>query len=291
MNEYTAVVISYDDGLTLYRLIKEILVSDVSRVVVMYGGHNGESESLRKIQDTRLILEENEERLGKCECLNRALTHVTGDFVFVMSGDIEIDHGVFERVLSSFSDDVGVVVPKVQPRKERGIHGILGAMIWKLHDIQLSYLSARGMNVHGGEFIGIRRSLLKTLPLVVNDDAYLCLSARSSGYYVAYNEGAIVHNFLPLNTYDLIRQRIRINFGHRQLLNMKMDPLVMSTMVLTNRKIFFDILRIYLKKYPRDAFVLPLVFFIELLSITVAQIHIISGKSYLIWPLIKRNTH
>ncbi len=289
MTSSTAVIISYDDGPILKNLVHEVLKSDVSRVVVMYGGHNGESEFMKSIDDKRLVCDENTERLGKCECLNRSFEYLIGDYVFVMSGDMEVDSDVFSKLISGFRDCVGVVVPKVIPRKSRGIHGLIGEIIWKLHDIQLSYLSERDLNVHGGELIAIRRSLLKKLPLVVNDDAYLCISAKNSGYSVIYDNSVTVHNFLPTGIRDLISQRVRINFGHQQLLRMKFDPLVMSTLLFTDRSVFFDIMLIYLKKYPRDAFGLPFVFLIELLSVAVARIRIRQGKNYLIWPIIKRD--
>jgi len=291
MKMCTAVIISYDDGVIFKNLLQEVIRSQVARIVVMIGGHNGESDFLKNIDDSRLIYESNNDRLGKCECLNRALKYVAGDYVFVISGDIELNHDIFEKLILCFSEDVGVIVPKVIPRKTPGLHGLVGDIIWKLHDVQLTYLSERGLNVHGGELIAIRRSLLNKLPLVVNDDAYLCISAKNSGYSVIYNNNVTVNNFLPTCIRDLVRQRIRINFGHQQLLRMKFNPLVMSTLLMTDRKVFFDIMRVYMRRHKRDALVLPMVFLIELLSVVIARIQIHQGKNYLIWPLVKRDFH
>ncbi len=255
----------------------------------MYGGERTDRAYLSGIRDGRLIYEEEKERLGKSESLNKSFKYALGDLVFIVSGDIFVENNVFDRCAGAFSDDIGVIVPHVIPAPMGGIHGRIGRALWELHDCELRYMSAKNLNAHGGEFIAIRKKLLSDLPRIVNDDAYLCVSARNSGYRVVYRDDILVTNELPGTLFDLFVQRIRINFGHQELLKLKIDPLVMTTLIRTDRRTFFSIMASFLKRYPEEIFILPVVCFMESLALLVAWYHARKGKSYHKWPIATRN--
>ncbi len=289
MTASTAIITSFDDGLSLRRLLDSVIQSNVDQIVLMYGGERTDRDYLNALQDDRLIYEEEKERLGKSESLNRSFKYALGDLVFIVSGDISVENNVFDRCAGAFSDDIGVIVPHVIPAPMGGIHGKIGRVLWKLHDCELHYMSARNINAHGGEFVAIRKKLLSDLPKIVNDDAYLCMSARNSGYRVVYREDILVTNELPGTLLDLFVQRIRINFGHQELLKMKLDPLVMTTLIRTDRRTFFSIMTTFLKRYPEEILMLPLVCFMESLALLMAWHHARKGKSYHKWPIATRS--
>lgn len=285
----TVVITSYADGELLRKLLDVVISSDVDRIVLMYGGCATDTNYLEQIGDPRLFFEFETQRLGKCVALNRSLKYVKGDYVFLLSGDISISPDIFSSSVLSFTDNVGVVIPKVTPRESRGLAGIIGSVLWNLHDVELSYLSHNGFNAHGGEFLAIRTSLLSELPPIVNDDAYLCINARGKGYRVLYNDRLTVSNLIPSTLGDLFQQRIRINFGHLELMKMKMDPLVMTTLVRSDRKRFFAIMLSFIRKYPRELLVLPLACILETFSLIIASMKLRRGATYLRWPIASRD--
>ncbi|MCL4359243.1 MAG: glycosyltransferase, partial [Candidatus Thermoplasmatota archaeon] len=164
MTASTAIITSFDDGLSLRRLLDSVIQSNVDQIVLMYGGERTDRDYLNALQDDRLIYEEEKERLGKSESLNRSFKYALGDLVFIVSGDISVENNVFDRCADAFSDDIGVIVPHVIPAPMGGIHGKIGRVLWKLHDCELHYMSARNINAHGGEFVAIRKKLLSDLP-------------------------------------------------------------------------------------------------------------------------------
>ncbi|MEM0155453.1 MAG: glycosyltransferase [Thermoplasmataceae archaeon] len=287
----TVVITSYNDGKMLDDLVRVVISSDVDRIVLVCGGTGADSEYIKHLNDPRIIVEIEEERGGKCIALNRSIKYIEGEYVFLLSGDIEINADIFQRSLLAFSEKVGAVVPRVVPKRTRGFTGIVGSVFWKLHDVELSYLSRCGFNAHGGEFLAIRRKFVNELPLVINDDAYLCINARENGYGVFYDDALTVRNMIPPTLIELLIQRIRINFGHLELLRMKMDPAVLTTLIRSDRGKFLSILALFARKYRRDLVALPFACALEVFSLIIASRKFRRGFSYLVWPLASRDLH
>jgi len=266
-----------------------VIASDVDRIVLMYGGNRTDKEYVSSLADQRLILEEEKDRLGKAESLNRSFRFAAGELTFILSGDIQIEEDIFKRCFDAMEDDIGVIIPRVVPEPVKGLHGKIGSALWKLHDTELEYMSKRNLNVHGGEFLAIRRKLLPILPRIVNDDAYICLNAKRLGYRVEYRDDIKVRNQIPGTLIDLLIQRIRVNFGHQELLRMNLDPLVMTTLIITDRKTFFSIMVSFLKRYRKEILILPLVCIVEALALILSRSHLKKGKSYYKWPISNKD--
>jgi cellulose synthase/poly-beta-1,6-N-acetylglucosamine synthase-like glycosyltransferase len=287
----TAVITSHNDGKMLDDLVRVVVSSDVDRIVLIYGGTSADSGYIDSLKDPRIIMEREEERQGKCAALNRSLKYIEGDYVFLLAGDIEINADIFRRSLLAFTERVGAVVPRVVPKKRRGLTGIIGSVFWKFHDVELSYQSKGGFNAHGGEFLVMRRKLVNEIPHVINDDAYMCINAREKGYDILYDESLTVRNTIPSTLRELLVQRIRINFGHLELLKMKMDPSVLTTLIRSNRKRFLSIMALFARKYRRDLLALPFACALEVFSMIIAGRKFKHGYSYLLWPIATRDMH
>lgn len=286
--EYSIIIVSYNDGKILQNAVKSAMLSNASRIIICAGGERTDWSFLKGIKDSRVILHREIERLGKYRAINTCLSDATGDFVFILGGDLTFGKDIFDDCIRNFKPDIGLVSPSVIPFHASGFVGVIGRLMWRFHDTELRYMSRKGRNAHAGEFIAVRRELLQQIPQVVNDDAYICLSVKEKGMKVVYVPGISVRNFLPSNLKELTMQRIRVNYGHMQLRSFGFDPAVMSTTLFTNLLDFLGIVKMQFKEKPLDAFLLPAAMFVEGLSILVAARLLRKGVNYSTWPILNR---
>ncbi len=285
----TAIIFSYNDGDLVLSPLKSVLQSDVDQVFLLYGGEPV-SEEVNKIEDTRLIKVLEKERKGKVKALNSIVANVWGDLVFLISGDVSFDTSLIKRCEKAFTGTTGVVSVRVKPSNSENFTERMGALMWEMHDLQLTHLSKMGNNVHGGEFLCVRKGLLRDVPEVINEDAFLCLRASSVGLSVVYLEGDEVRNFVPSNPLDLFQQRRRVNFGHLEIQRMGWDPRVMDTLMFSEPSLFLDILVEFLRERKWNVFTLSGAISIEVLANLSARMDYFFGKDHRKWTMVERET-
>lgn len=250
------VLFAYGGVAGLERLLPVVLSSPVDRIVIAHEGEDPGLQSLvSRTRDARVVWSHSPVRLGKARAYNRALPLLSDlDIVFLVSADIDFDSSIFDRMAAPFSDPhVGVVVPQVLPPRARsGVERVAG-VLWELHDIQLGLLSRGSANVHGGEFLALREPLLTALPGdTVNEDAYLCIHALQCGFQLRYMPQCRVLNLVPTTLPDLLTQRRRIIFGHRQLARLGKRPEVLSSPRLKSLGNLTRVLLRFVKAHPSD---------------------------------------
>ncbi|MEM0133794.1 MAG: glycosyltransferase family 2 protein [Thermoplasmatales archaeon] len=285
----TAVIFSYNDGPLLLPPLTAALHSHIDQIFLLYGGEKVTPE-IEYINDLRLVKVWENNRKGKVAALNSIVSEITGEIVFLISGDISFDPVIFERCEEKFSGDVGAISVRVRPTNTRNLTEKIGSMMWEMHDFQLSYLSKMSVNVHGGEFLCIRKSLMWEMPEVINDDEYLCLRASSLGLKVLYLEGETVHNMVPSNPFDLFQQRRRVNFGHLEIMRQGKDPLVMDTLFVNNTSLFLGIFSSFLREKRVNVLYLMGAVFIEFLAILSSRFDLAAGKDHRKWAMVKKET-
>ena len=287
----TAIIFSYNDGDLVLSPLKSVLKSDVDQVFLLYGG-DPIPEEISRIQDNRLIKVLEKERKGKVKALNSISSNILGDIVFLISGDVSFEPSLIKRCEDAFTGTTGVVSVKVLPSNTRNYTERIGNLMWEMHDLQLSILSDRGSNVHAGEFLCVRKGLLRDLPEVINEDEFLCIKATKNGLAVKYLEDQEVHNFVPSNLVDLFQQRRRVNFGHIEIEKIGWDPRIMDTLVFKETPLFLEIFSSFLKKKKWSVSTLFGAFSIEILANLSARMDSFFGKDHRKWIIVKRErTH
>lgn len=283
----SAVVFAYDEEAELRRCIPSLLASSVDEVLVMYGGHDGSRAYLESIRDPRLHLEYETLRAGKWRAYNLAIERVRGEIVFLISGDISFSPAVLERLRSRFTPEVGVVFPRVIPTNVHSLVSRLGQALWDVHDLQILACAERGLPIHGGELQAVRRSLLEPLNGVINEDAYLCLRAVGRGYRVLYDRDAVVHNTVPETVDDLLRQRVRVNYGHRQLSDAGLDPSTLDRLIWERPDLCLRVLGRAVVDRPSNAVCLPLLATLELVALVRGNRDFSRGVDHGRWSLVR----
>ncbi|MCI4366015.1 MAG: glycosyltransferase [Thermoplasmata archaeon] len=283
----TAVVFAYDEEATLRRSIPALLASSVEEILVMYGGQDGSRAYLESIRDPRLHLEFEPARAGKWRAFNRAIERVRGEVVFLVSGDISFSPTVFDHLLARFEPDVGVVFPRVIPSNIRGLVSRMGNALWDVHDFQIVECARKGLPVHGGELQAVRRSLLEPIAGVINEDAYLCLRAVERGYRVLYDRECVVRNTVPENLSDLLSQRTRVNYGHRQLTEVGLDPSTLDRLIWSRPRVCLRVLTQAIVHRSANAVRLPLLAGLELIALARGNRDFTRGVEYGRWALIR----
>jgi cellulose synthase/poly-beta-1,6-N-acetylglucosamine synthase-like glycosyltransferase len=286
----TAIIFSYNDGDLVLSPLHSVLNSDVDQIFLLYGGESI-SQEIAKIEDTRLIKVLERERKGKVRALNSIVANIGGDLVFLISGDVSFDPSLVKRCENSFTGTTGAVTVRVTPSNSDTLTERIGSLMWEMHDVQLDYLSKMNSNVHAGEFICVRKELLRNVPEVINEDAFLCLRAAHNGLSVNYLKDGEVQNIVPSNPFDLFQQRRRVNFGHIEISKMGLDPRIMDTLVFRETSLFLDVFVTFLKEKKWNPFVLFGAISIEILGILSARMDYLFGKDHRKWTMVKRRNH
>lgn len=273
MKSIDALVMSYDDSNGLKRVINTLLKSSVKRIIVAFGFTlSSDGMFLDEITDDRVILLEEKERMGKVASINRALEHSESDILALMSSDLSFDPECLDLLLKYFEDEnTGAVVPAVVPVKEKGIVRMAGKLLWYLRNSMLAYLDIVGGCVHGGEFLAMRRELVSKLPLVTNDEEYLCLKIAETGSRVRFAQDIVIHNKTPGNMEDYYTQRTRVIYGHRQMKSLGYSPPVLDFMVPSQLPLFLRIIFKTFARHPLSMMALPVLVILEACSIVMSR--------------------
>ena len=262
-----ALVFSYDDEIGLRNLMPVILSSGFDQVVVAYGSSDPGSYRFLEQYSDRVTLVREDRRLGKPSAFNAARNFLKGDILFMMSSDIRVFSFEVKRTLSLFNGNIGAVVPPVVPTERPGIVNKTGELLWHIRDSFLRIISRKGDGVHGGELLIFRTDLIKEIPHVVNDEEYICMEIRCSGYKVVFSEYPLVRNLVPDNARDYIIQRERVIFGHKQMKRFGFNPKVLDFLALEDPVNFFSSILTAMFSKPKLAiYIFPLVY-LELISI------------------------
>jgi len=242
--------------------------------------------------DERFKIIEEPQRYGKSEAINRIIDSFEGSFLVLVNSDAFPEYGAIFKLLGSIGEDAsaGMVSasPLIAPR--HGItHGVVRLM-WAAHNQCLEELTRVDKNNHCcDELLVIRSEALQRLPAdTVNDGAFMAVNSTRAGYSVKFSESARVHIDVPQQMVDVIEQRRRILFGHRQIWeSVGQPPKTLESMLMTNPVLSISILIKTLTRSPELVLALPVAIMSEAVSTFLAVLDTLtSTKRHKLWTRV-----
>ncbi|MCL5803227.1 MAG: glycosyltransferase family 2 protein [Candidatus Thermoplasmatota archaeon] len=280
-----AIIFSYNSQMDVEFYVRNFDALQLDKMIICAEGDLDISKIRVMAEGKNIDLILCSERLGKTNAYNSALKHMDCDLAFLISGDVRFDPGIIKKIERKIAGNE-IIIPRVLPVPSEKLASKIASVMWNVHDTYLT--SSDDFYVKsGGEFQAIPAKFLINLPPVVNDDEFLCLSAKRDGAMVLYSDDFIVHNWVPETFHDLLIQRIRVNFGHME---MERHFGKSSSLILNfprNIKKSVLLMKTHLKRYPSDiAFIFPAIL-IELISITYAFFDFKTYRGHMLWKVVK----
>lgn len=281
----SVIVTAYNDAKSLKLIIPELLKGDFKEIIIAAEGNDGTASLQTSFTEDRLHFIFQVERQGKIAALKRALSEMSGDAIFIISSDTHFEIGQLENMCNYLTDGVGAVIPRIVPKNRAGFWESIASLIWDVRNAHLAILDNLGKPLHGGEVLLVRSEVIKEMADVINDDAYICLRAQEMGFLTRYAQGITISNRVPGSFHGILVQRTRINMGHNELRDMCLKPTVMNSALLTEPKMFLEVMRNVIKERKKNAFILPFAVLLELFSIFLSFRNDKKGRDMHVWPL------
>lgn len=283
----SAIIFSYDSSGDVEYYIKNFEKMGFGRMIICAEGdlNLSDIETLMKGKNVDFIF--NRERSGKSASYNNALKHVNSDIVFLVSGDVRFDPDVIIAIEDHMKEDE-IIIPRVIPFETESLAGRIALFMWNVHDTCLDsddqdYLKS------GGEFQALCSKCLVSMPEVINDDEYLCLTAHLTGMKVRYRRELVVRNWVPETFKGLLNQRIRINYGHLEIKEYFGKSASLSLNFLGNMRKSFKIMKKHFSRYPDDVpYILPALA-LELVSIAFAYLDMKRSRNHIFWDIVSKS--
>lgn len=221
-------------------------------------------------------------KLGKSRSYNRAIQNSSSDLTFLISGDTRFEDNVIESMVQCLGDKYGMAIPRVIPITGKTLAGRIAQSMWDFHDTHMAYNESRGLFFCGGEFQVLRSKYIIMNDRTVNDDEYLCSQTFRSGAGIKYCRNVIINNFMPESFGRLMRQRVRVNFGHLQSRKF-LGHHSSFTLSALNVADSIRVVMTFRKEHPGKIMILCLALIVEVFSIFWAAVLMKSGKDLSVW--------
>lgn len=251
-------ICAYNEEQNIGKLLKNILSHKtkhhLDEIIVVSSGSTDKTDEIvgewtQKDNRVKLIVEP--ERKGKYSAVNLVLANNKSEILVMTDADCLIEDSAVDFLLKHFEDSqIGAVCGRTIPTnpKDKGFWGYVSHFRYKLFDWGAAIEQHKGEFCHlSGYLYAIRKGLVKKIPPVICDDAYIGLMVKGKA---VYEPRAIVYIKHPTNLRDLYRQRKNIRLGHLQIRHLvnyrtpstipiKVLPLIFLTMSWKPKHIFY----------------------------------------------------
>lgn len=221
-------------------------------------------------------------KMGKSSSYNRAMQNIRDGHIFLISADTRFDDSVIDRMVECLGDSDELAFPRIEPFHGNTLSSRLGEVMWHFHDSYVAMKESRNQFFCGGEFQIIRHRFIIPNSNTVNDDEYLCYRAVAGGGLIRYCRDVVVRNTVPASMRELLRQRVRVNFGHlqsRKLLGKHASFSISSVNPLET----VTAIRNFNRDYPGSLATLFLASIVEMVSLVEAFFFWIQGRDLSNW--------
>ena len=280
-------ICAYNEGKNIGRLIESLLNQPVgnhelTEIMVVASGCTDETVPVvqtwcNKNRKVKLIVEPS--RNGKVAAINKLLRTIKGDVLVHVSADLFLSQDVLQPLLHHFNDpSVGGVSGRQIPLNEGKFMDKINSVIWGLHnETQRYYNHLGGIGHLGGDLFAIRRGICDHVPEdIVNDDAFMGVECKRTGYGIHFEEKVKVFFQGPRNILDLLAQRRRIVYGHLKV--KRATGIYPSVLEMSPLKDKFMILRRWMQKNRR--------FFLHFIAACLLELY---ANILAMWDMLKKD--
>jgi cellulose synthase/poly-beta-1,6-N-acetylglucosamine synthase-like glycosyltransferase len=212
--------------------------------------------------DRRVMLIHEPKRKGKVDAVNTIIRNRVGSYLVFVNADAIPEAGAITKLILRLSSDPGAgaisACPTFSPSGD--LNSRLLEFMWATHNVSSLELNHLGMSNHASaELMVVRSEAVVTLPNdVVNDGAYISGRASARGYRILFCGDAKVTIDVPGSVVQLIEQRRRILFGHRQVWKkLGRRPLTVESLILVNPALSLSLVGRVIASRPSRILVVP----------------------------------
>jgi len=239
-------------------------------------------EFCKKDERIRLLIQQKRE--GKASAINAFLKEAKNDVVVIASADVILDENALERLIFPITahERVGMTSVKLVPVDEsNSFMGFVSNMHFRLHNL---------LNRHTTETAAFRKNLVRHIPDIATDDAYVEAVVQKSGHKAVYVDNAIVYNKGSETISDFLKQVRRYCDGHLFVKN-KLGYVVSSMSVAGMKSIVKELVRYSIENPLKIHYVIGY-FVLEIFGrmLGVWDYHLNREKHY-VWDIAKTTKH
>lgn len=227
-NNLSIVMAVYNEEKNILNILKKLLnqsrLHNVKEIIIVSSGSYDNTDSIISSFDSPIIHHIKEyKRTGKINALKVATDFVSGKFVLLIDGDVDIGDNFIKKSFFYIKNGQIPFSAKVLPLKcKENIFyriAVLGCESWHRLRLRASidkafvYPTGYAMFISKEQFSKVR-FFDKT---IINDDAFIATSIFESNKTFNYCPDVNVYVLFPDNFLDFMRQKVRTRMGRRQI--------------------------------------------------------------------------
>lgn len=245
--------------------------------------------------DPRVRLVREDRRRGKSAALVEVIGRARGDLLILLNGDAQAEPGAVSALVHaaerSTSPVFGVMGRAVLPAGDSsGLRGAL-ELLWGLHHRFNAELHAKREGTHlSDELLALPIAHLPPLAEgIINDGAFSGAWIAGRGGELHYADSARVRIALPRRFIDLLRQRRRIQVGHRQVERISgRPPSTIEGMAARQPRRAWGIVRAEVRSRPDGVRALLVLGAAEVAAFLLSRLDLVGGStSWAVWPRVE----
>ncbi len=220
---------AYNEALNIEKLLKSLSsqvgtgfrISDI--IVVSDGSTDSTVQIVNEIRSNVVKIIAGSSRLGKSARINQIIQEFKGDTLLLVDADVIIeDKYIISKIINSGNiKENGLISVNAMPyQPTNNFQKIMeyGTLLAK--DISANWNKGKNYLSFRGCFLAIDRRLAKSINIdskIVNNDAYIYLSALNKGYNPIYLDTAVVYFVSPKNFADYLKQSSRYKNSKKEM--------------------------------------------------------------------------
>ncbi|MGB9759431.1 MAG: glycosyltransferase [Thermoproteota archaeon] len=241
----SVVIPIYRESPLLIRNIQVLLEQNLEKEVVVVVDEPTEKtkEELKKVNGIKIIT--HEERVGKVNAVNEAITFCNGEVILFLDGDVELpdDNEFLRKIFDEMKDCDALDIKKVIVRDSFLAklvyydYASLNIFSW------LSFKSTRKLITLNGAAFAVKKEVLLKLngfSRMITEDIDLAIRLFMNGYKLKYSEKIFVYCYTHSSLRKWLKQRLRWAKGGAEIVATYNKRLMLE--VIKNFEIFFPFL-------------------------------------------------
>jgi len=295
MNKFNIIIPVYNEGNNLKFLIPYILNLNLPNLEKIYIVDSNSTDNTCQIikfflkRYSNIVYIREETRNGKSRAINKALKCIKKGIVVIHSADCFTTRDSLLKLVNTIKNDVGASMLCAEPILEKNsVHEKLSYYSWIVSNETCDELSRMGILCHiGNDVFAFNREIIDEIKEnVVNDDSYIALKITMKGFKIVFLNDAKVKIKATSNFHDYLKQRLRINYGHK--INKKITNFYSTTLknlfFIKPNMAFRILFKSLIKYFPESIFYIPLLIFVELISEFFLLLRLYSFD-FVKWPI------